>query len=250
MPDTISLSLLIPVFNESQRIPKKLDKVLHFMKQHPEICELIIVDDGSTDTTYRYIQNQADKNPMITLVHYDKNKGKGHAVRQGFAQAKGDLVLFMDADLSTPLSEIKTLTLLAHKTDIVIGSRCKGKEVIYHDEHKRRLLLSRVGAYIRKQFFLEDIEDTQCGFKLFNKKARTMILAKSTIDGYAFDMEFLVIAQKNNLTIKEVGVSWHHAGGGHLHNPFRLLRACISVFLSMTHIYIKSRRGLYTARIL
>ncbi len=242
------VSVVIPVFNEQKRLPKQLKKIQAFQKANPFIEEVIFVDDGSTDTTYNYLQTHLEDNTTFKIIHYPKNKGKGYAIKQGFHAAIGDFVLFMDADLSVPLSEIKVLLPHTYKADIIIGSRRKGIAPLYAREQKGRLAISKLGSHMRKRFLLRDIEDTQCGFKLFNKKAVEIILPRTDIEGYGFDMELLMIGKVHGLNIKEVAVPWKHANGGHLANPFNIVIAIISVFLSIVHIYFKTKNGVYARK--
>lgn len=246
--DKGSISIIIPVFNEYNRLPKQIKKLKEFQKNNSLIKEVIFVDDGSTDKTFEYLNSNILNNKNFSIIRYEENKGKGYAIKEGFKKFKGDYALFMDADLSVPLEDINTLMKYAETSDIVIGSRRKNIKPIYPESGNIRFVISNIGSKLRKFILLPHIKDTQCGFKLLNKKSIDIILSLSKIPGYAFDMEFLTIAKVNNLNIKEVGVPWKHADGGHLSNLFNMLTASLSVFFSILYIYFKSRNGSYSKK--
>jgi dolichyl-phosphate beta-glucosyltransferase len=196
----MKLSVVIPVYNEERRIKDSLDKINKYLKN--KNYEIIVVDDGSTDKTREIVQKF--KNIIITKKR--KNKGKGYSVKQGMLMAKGEYVLFLDADLSTPIEELGEFLKLIKKYDVVIGSRAiKGSKV---KTSWYRKLLGRIGNFFISILAVKNIKDTQCGFKLFRKEAAKKIFEKQTINGWGFDFEILHIAQKLGFSIKEQPVNW------------------------------------------
>ncbi len=204
------LSIVIPAYNEEKRLAPTLHICQDYLSKHPEIERVIVVNDGSRDHTTRVFHESVGHDPRFTLVNLPQNKGKGFAVRAGIQAATSAYVLFTDSDLSTPITFAETLLNEAKNADVVIGSRKLSKSLITKSQPLYRRLISRVGDLVRKSFFLKNIQDTQCGFKLFDREKVTPLLALAHVNRYAFDIELLVIAQENKLRIKEVPVEWHH----------------------------------------
>lgn len=208
----VKLSVIVPIYNEEKRADS-LKKIAQYFSQQSRIkTEIIAVNDGSTDRTLRELQ----KVKGIRIITYSKNKGKGYAVKQGVLNAKGDFFLMTDIDLSTPPEEFEKLFKYSKNYDIIIGSRVikgakvKGKAV--------RKILGAAANLLINIFLLNDIKDTQCGFKLFNKKAR-ILFEKQKINRWGYDFEILFLAKKFGLKIKEVPVTWEHRE----HSKIRLM---------------------------
>ncbi|MFA6391515.1 MAG: dolichyl-phosphate beta-glucosyltransferase [Patescibacteria group bacterium] len=200
-----AFSLVIPVYNEEKRIKKSLERIVQYLDKKCDEYEIIIVDDGSTDRTLEVINEVS--NDRFRIIKSEKNRGKGFAVKKGMLTAKYEYVLFSDADLSTPIEEIEKFEQYAADFDIIIGSRAiKGSNIEIH-QSKFKEFLGRVGNRLIQLVLLPGIQDTQCGFKLFNKKS-TAIFEKQTIDRWGFDFEILWLARKMGFKIKEVPVHW------------------------------------------
>ncbi len=241
----ISISIIIPVYNEVSRLKETTPLLFEYLKkENSPLREVIFVNDGSTDGTLSYLQEIQKTNPIISILSYDKNKGKGAAIYEGFLAARHDFVLFSDADLSTPLEMLSLFLPHTKNFDIIIASRKKKNSQILSPQPLKRKVVSTLGMYVRKMFLLRNIDDTQCGFKLFNKKAIKIITDRATIKGYAFDIEALVIAKEHNLAIKEVEVTWKHNDLGN----FSLFRSAIKIFRDLIKIWLLKIFGFYKAK--
>jgi glycosyltransferase involved in cell wall biosynthesis len=240
----IYLSVVIPVYNESARISRSLPQVIEYLRGRPEPCELIVVDDGSTDGTAGRVREILAEVPEARIISYSPNRGKGHAVRQGMLAARGNYVLFSDADLSAPISEARRiLEPLDDGYDVVIGSRALKREWI--EVHQSRL---REAAGKLFNLFLWAItglpfQDTQCGFKAFRREAAQKIFALQTIDGFGFDPEVLFLARKLGYRTLEIPVHWAHSEG----TKVRVLRDGARMAWDLLQIRWNNLRGKYSA---
>ncbi len=199
------LSVIIPAYNEEKVIFKNLKQVESYLKRNFDKHEIIVVNDGSSDKT----ADEVRKFGKAKLVTYKKNRGKGYAVKKGVFRAKYEHVLFMDADLATPVSEIKRFVPYADDFDVVIASRMLPDSEIKLKQPFIRTLLGTTGKKIVKFFLLGDINDSQCGFKLFKRDVARRLFGGLTIERWGFDFEILHSANKLSLKIKEVPVIWY-----------------------------------------
>lgn len=196
------LSVIIPCYNEAQIIGSTLQKVGYFLKEKQWESEIIVVDDGSIDGTAEVARKFGFK-----VLLNGKNRGKGYSVKRGAEEAQGELILFLDADLSTPIEEIDKLLPYAKDYDVIIGSRVIAGADVERYQPWHKVIGGKIGNQIIKIFLGLNIRDTQCGFKLF-KRSALEVFKKQTIDGWGFDFELLYIAKKLGYKIKEVGVIW------------------------------------------
>ncbi len=206
----MKLSIIIPAYNEEKRLPDTFEKVFRFFKKEGVDFEIIAVNDGSTDKTKKIIQDYQTRFRQIRLVDDIKNRGKGHAVKQGVKQATGDLILFTDADLSTPIEEyVKLKESIVQGYDIAIGSRrIKGSDIRIKQPLHRRIL-GRGFGFITEILLVRGIKDTQCGFKLFRHNIAKRVFQHQRIEGFCFDAEVLFLAKKiMKAKIKELPVRW------------------------------------------
>ena len=206
----MKLSVIIPAYNEEERLPRTLVRMVRFFRQYQTSFEIVVVNDGSTDNSKTIIQKYGEKFKEIILVGYPENRGKGYAVNQGVLKGSGDLFLFSDADLSTPLEEYgKLLPFINSGYDIVIGSRrIKGAGIRIRQPIHRRIL-GRGFGLLTQIFFLRGIKDSQCGFKLFKSSVAKKAFGKRKVDGFSFDVEVLYVAKiKLHARIREVPVEW------------------------------------------
>ena len=206
-----SFSLVVPAYNEENRLGDVHRSVSLFIESRFKENEIIYVDDGSTDHTYERLADYQKTNPKVKIIRHPKNYGKGRAVRTGLEAATGDIVLFSDADFSTPIEEIeKLIPYLSNGYDIAIGSRGVAGANVEIPQSFLRETTGKIGNAVVQTFLLLPFEDTQCGFKLYKSDALRLILPKLTIDGFAFDMELLVAAMANGLKVAEIPVTWRN----------------------------------------
>jgi dolichyl-phosphate beta-glucosyltransferase len=204
------ISVVIPAYNESRRISPTLEKIYAYLKGHSWQFEIIVIDDASTDDTKTVLQQIQDRLPLIQyLSSPPPNKGKGHAVRQGVAASRGEIVLISDADLSTPVEDIeKLLVHLDQGYDVVIGSRGLKDSDVRVRQPFFRIAMGKTFNKLVRLMVLEDFRDTQCGFKLFRGACAREIFRQSTIRRFAFDVEILSLAKKRGCKIREVPITW------------------------------------------
>jgi dolichyl-phosphate beta-glucosyltransferase len=197
-------SIIIPAFNEEKSIENTIKKIRKGLQN--ESHEIIVVDDGSTDKTLEILK----KNKYIKIIHLDKNKGKGFALKTGFLKAQGDFVVMIDVDLSTPIETLLEIKNDILSNDVVIGSRLlkTNKEIIQGPISRR--VIRQLSRILRKILFNIEIQDTQCGFKIFKNEIAKKIANKMTIDRFGADLEKIIIAHKLTNKIKEVPVKWTH----------------------------------------
>ena len=197
-------SFIIPCYNEELSIQKNVSKVIGFLNSLDIEYEIICVNDGSKDFTLNALQEIKG----INIVSYDKNHGKGYAVKKGIEASKGDYIVFMDADLSTDLSAIKEVISLIDKYPLLIGSRhTKGSKILIKQPLKRRII-GKCCRIIVNALFHFHLKDTQCGFKAIQKDLANLIISKQITMNWAFDVEYIYIAKLNNYSIKEIPVLW------------------------------------------
>jgi dolichyl-phosphate beta-glucosyltransferase len=222
------LSVVVPAYNEEQRLPKSLQVLWDTVGRYFSTFEIIIVDDGSTDRTADIVMSFSEQRPGVRLIRYQKNRGKGYAVRTGVLAAVGDLVLFSDADLSTPVSEVeKLLRAMEGGADVAIGSRAVRDTVIVKRQPLYRVLMGKTFNKFVQLLATPGISDTQCGFKLFTRSAALSLFSDCRIDGFGFDVEVLFLARKRGLTIREIGVQWLNSPESKVHpivDSARMLR--------------------------
>jgi dolichyl-phosphate beta-glucosyltransferase len=214
-------SLIFPAFNESARLAPTLDTVLSYVSQQHWKAEIIVVDDGSTDGTADIVREYTRRNPIVRLVQNPGNRGKGYSVRNGMLSAHGDVLLFSDADLSSPISEApKLLTAIENGADLAIGSRWLNSGVQTLRQSLLRQLFGRIYNLLLRVILGLDYRDTQCGFKAFTRHAARLIFSAQRIERWGFDPELLFLAKMYRLRVAEVPVEWGHAQASKI-NPFR-----------------------------
>jgi len=215
----LTYSLVIPAYNEGARLAPTLERVLGYIARHECDAEVIVVNDGSRDNTADLVRSFAQNHPGLRLVENPGNRGKGYSVRNGVLHARGRVVLFTDADLSSPIEEVpKLLQALAAGADIAIGSRWLQAELQTQRQSLHRQLFGRIFNLLLRITLGLHFKDTQCGFKAFRQRAALAVFPLQKIEGWGFDPEILFLARKFGLKVQEVPVVWAHDGGTRI-NP-------------------------------
>jgi dolichyl-phosphate beta-glucosyltransferase len=211
MTEFPSYSIVIPAYNESARIPRTLEHVVACVRSHGWEAEVIVVNDGSTDGTAQVVEAFAETAPEVRLIENPGNRGKGYSVRNGLLQALGEVVMFTDADLSSPIEEAERLfDAIAAGADIAIGSRWLGSSRQTHRQPLYRQFFGRCFNAMTRAVMNLPFADTQCGFKAFTREAAQVVFQLETIERWGFDPEILFIALKRGFNVVEVPVSWGH----------------------------------------
>jgi len=208
----MKLSIIIPAYNEEDRIVKTLSNTLVYLNRQTYLSEVIVVSDGSSDETEAVAGgfNPGTKVALKVLA-YHPNRGKGYAVRYGMLRGSGDLLMFMDADYSVPIEEVeKGLALLESGFDIAIASRSFAGSVVTQHQNLFRELSAKTYMIIQNLYLGISYRDTQCGFKIFRAPAARGLFVKQKIDSVIFDPEVLWLAKKQGFEIAEFPIRWSH----------------------------------------
>jgi len=203
----VSLSVVIPAFNEEKRLPGTLAKILPFLRARGESFEVVVVNDGSSDRTAAVAREAGDE---VRVLENPGNRGKGYSVRNGMLNAQGQWRLMTDADLSTPIEDLDTLTRALDGAEIAIASRAVAGANVEKHQSMMRESSGRFFNLLVRLLHLPGILDTQCGFKLFSAAAAEAAFRHSKLDGFAFDVEALVRARRAGFRIREVAVTWRN----------------------------------------
>lgn len=219
----LSLSIIVPAYDESERLGEPLREIVRYLQANNMPGEIIVVDDGSNDDTAQVAERTFAEFPPngvveTKVIRYEPNRGKGYAVRAGLLAAKGEIALFSDADLATPISELPKLVdpIRNDEYDVTFGSRALDRSLIGTHQPWRREQGGKVFNFIVKQATGMPFWDTQCGFKAFNMLKFRPLLEVMIIDRFGFDVEFLYVAQLAGLRLKEIPVRWNDVAGSKL----------------------------------
>jgi glycosyltransferase involved in cell wall biosynthesis len=242
--DPLTYSIVIPAYNESERIQSSLNKIVSFLSAQSWQVEVLVVNDGSRDNTAEIVRQFAAQHSYIRLIENPGNRGKGYSIRNGMLQASGDVVLFSDADLSAPITEApKLFREIENGADVAFGSRW----LIAKMQTERQSILRQIAGRLYNVFMRVLLglpyKDTQCGFKAFSRKAVDTIFPRQRIERWGFDVELLFLARKFRLNIVEVPVEWAHDDRSKI-NP---LVDGIKMFGEMISIRWNAITGKYSA---
>ena len=239
----LKLSIVFPAYNEEARIRPSLRSAARFIRSLDFPAEIIVVDDGSADSTADIVREAQADHPTIRLIQHDVNQGKGIAVRTGFLASDAEFALFCDVDESVPIGELVGVLdrLIDEEADVAIGTRYHPDSVIVKRQPWQRIVVSRVGNLLIRALLLPGLKDSQCGFKLFRMSRMKQAFERVITAGFGFDLEILAIARAWKRKIIEVPVTWIHGEGSTL----RLAPAATNVLLDLLRITWRVRTGFY-----
>ncbi len=236
------LSLIIPAYNEEQRLPHTLEQVLNYLSRQSYQAEILIIENGSDDRTLEIAQNIAQSHPNVRALH-ENMRGKGQAIRRGVQESRGQYLFLCDADLSMPIEELaKFLPPGLTDFDIAIASR-EAPGAVRHNEPYYRHLTGRVFNTLIRLLVLPGLQDTQCGFKCFRSEVAREVFRYQTLSGWAFDVEILAIARQRGYRIVEIPIHWYYIPG----SKVSILRDSWRMFLDLLIIRQNMRSGRYAS---
>lgn len=235
------LSVVIPAFNEERRLPRTIDRVLRYLREKHPGSEVLVVDDGSTDSTAAVVTRTQKTSPELRLISNDRNRGKGFSVRHGMLEARGRVALFTDADLSAPIEEADKLLVALDSADVAIGSRAADRSLIEIHQSPAREMAGILFNQVVRLFTGLPFEDTQCGFKAFRMATARIIFEQQRIEDFGFDPEILFLAKRHGLRTVEIPVRWAHDPGTKVH----VLRDSLRMFLDLVLIRWNALAGRY-----
>ncbi|MGA7629184.1 MAG: dolichyl-phosphate beta-glucosyltransferase [Terriglobales bacterium] len=240
----MTYSIVIPAYNEGVRLRPTLHALIRHIQEQNWDAEILVVNDGSIDDTAQIVREYGKSNPQVLLVENPGNRGKGFSVRNGMLHARGDICLFSDADLSSPITEAQKLfDAIAQGADIAIGSRWLRAELQTERQPLYRQAFGRIYNLALRILLGLRFADTQCGFKAFRRDAAQRIFPLQRIERWGFDPEILFLARRAGLRVEEVPVLWAHSEGTRLH-PFR---DGLRMFLEAVRIRWYAMTGEYDA---
>ncbi|MCZ6785192.1 MAG: glycosyltransferase family 2 protein [Proteobacteria bacterium] len=236
------LSVIVPAFNEAERIGASVERIIRFLATRADPGELVVVDDGSTDATFETVQRLARNSPVpVRIFRYAPNRGKGHALKVGFAKARGEQLLFTDADLSVPIEHAPTLLEpLDRGSDAAWGSRSLPDSDIAIRQPLLRQTLGATFTFLVRAF-VGPVSDATCGFKAFRGSVGRELFAQLRIYDWSFDAEILYLLRRRGYSMQEVPVSWEHREGTKVH----LVRDGVRATLGLLEIRLNAALGRY-----
>lgn len=237
-------SIVIPAYNETARIGRALAQVSGCIRERGWSAEVLVVDDGSSDNTAEIVESWAATHPEVRLIRNGVNRGKGFSVRNGMLQASGQIAMFTDADMSSPIEEADLLfAAIRSGADVAIGSRWLTGRRIVHRQPLYRRFFGRCFNALTRSIMRLPFADTQCGFKAFRREAARMVFGMQRIERWGFDPEILFIGIKNGLRIVEVPVTWGHDERSRI----SYLRDGVQMLLELVFVRWNALMGRYTA---
>jgi len=235
------LSIIVPSFNEEVRLPASLHLIAAYVSSANRSTEVLVVDDGSKDRTAEAAASFADRIPNLRVLRNGENRGKGYSVRHGMQEARGEYVLFSDADLSAPIEEADKLLSALRQYDIAIGSRALNRDLIdVHESLFREFAGIIFNRIVRIVLWLPFV-DTQCGFKAFRREPCRIIFEQQRIERFGFDPELLYLARHHGLKATEIPVRWSHSPA----TKINMMRDSIQMFVDVFTIRWNSLLGRY-----
>jgi len=240
----LELSVIVPSFNEEARLPHSLDLIAAYLNSANRSTEVLVVDDGSNDRTAEVAASFTERIANLRVLKNGENRGKGYSVRHGMQEARGEYVLFTDADLSAPIEEADKLLSALQQFDIAIGSRALNRDLIdVHESHFREFAGIIFNRIVRIVLWLPFV-DTQCGFKAFRRERCRIIFEQQRIERFGFDPELLYLARHHGLKATEIPVRWSHSPA----TKINMMRDSIQMFVDVFTVRWNSLLGRYRRR--
>ena len=229
--------MVIPAYNAAHQVVGTLDAIQAFLNRNGILHEVIVVDDGSQDTTRDVVARRGNG---VRLLANEGNRGKGFSVRQGMLEAKFDWVLFTDVDHATPIDHLTGFGPHATTNDILIGSRRLNESTIVRRQPRIRQAMGRVFPYLVRAFVLPQFADTQCGFKMFRREVARDLFGRAQVDRFCFDVEILAMAVSKGYRIAELPVNWRNPEGG---STLRIVRDTNRMLADLWRIRRRMKQG-------
>ncbi len=229
----IYLSVVIPAYNEGPRLAKTLQEIIAFLRAQTYRSEILVIDDGSADNTSAIAEQELTSFPEYQVLKNVPNQGKGAAVRRGMLEARGEMLLFTDADMSTPIQEVTGFIAALQKDyDVVIGSRAmQGADIVEHQPFFREWM-GRIYNFLARLLAFKGIQDSQCGFKCFRREAARDLFRRQKLDRFSFDAEIVFLAQRLGYRLLEKPVSWKNSARSRV----SLLSDPLNMFMDLARI--------------
>ena len=240
----LQLSIIVPSFNEELRLPASLERIAGYLNSRGLRSEVLVVDDGSSDRTAEVAASFADRFANLRVLKNDRNRGKGYSVRHGMLEAKGEQVLFTDADLSAPIEEADKLLSALLQYDVAIGSRALNRNLIEVHESPFREFAGIIFNQIVRIVLRLPFVDTQCGFKAFRRERCHIVFEQQRIERFGFDPELLYLARHHGLKAIEIPVRWSHSPA----TKINMMRDSILMFVDVFTIRWNALLGRYRKR--
>ena len=238
------LSIIVPSFNEELRLPDSLERIAAYIYSSGRRTEVLVVDDGSTDRTAEVAASFSGRIGNLRVLQNGENRGKGYSVRHGMLEARGETVLFTDADLSAPIDEADKLISALQQYDVAIGSRAMNRDLIeVHESAFREFAGIIFNRIVRVVLWLPFV-DTQCGFKGFRRERCRIIFEQQRIERFGFDPELLYLARHHGLKSVEIPVRWSHSPA----TKINMMRDSIQMFVDVFTIRWNALLGRYPKR--
>lgn len=239
----MELSIIVPAFNEEKRLPRCLEALGEFCAKRPGETEIIVVVEKSTDETVLVATEAAAVHPMIQVIANPVQRGKGYALRTGVEHARGEFMVTMDADLSVPVEFLESFVEIMRDdplVDVLVGNRQHSESVIEVRQSFFRQSLGKVFNCCVRLLGVSSLRDTQCGFKLFRRKAARAIFSRQTIDGFACDVETLFLAEKMGFVIRDLPVTWINSPNSRV----KIVRDSVAMLVDLVRVRAIVRRTL------
>jgi dolichyl-phosphate beta-glucosyltransferase len=236
------LSLVIPAYNEEQRIGNTLQGMIDYCRERPYTVEIIVVDDGSSDNTSRVVETYKGRGPELEVIRYEPNKGKGHAVKTGMLATRGEYALFADADMSTPIEMLERFEpLMEAGADVIIGTRKVAQATVARHQPFYRENMGKVFTWLSNTVLGLKVSDFTCGFKCFSRKTVEPVFKRQTVWGWGYDTEIIYLASKLGYRINEIPVVWYNDEATRV----RLWKHVFTSFAELIAIWNNGRKGRY-----